>query len=81
MECQRHNNCGGYCETPEEIEHALCEHCLGAEREADADAAELQQLRKAMRELAGYFRSANSIPVERATIRADDFWRITGMKP
>lgn len=32
-------------------------------------------------ELARYFTSGNSVPVERATIRAKDFWRITGKTP
>lgn len=35
----------------------------------------------AVSELAKYFTSGNSVPVERATIRADDFWRITGLTP
>ncbi len=35
--------------------------------------------RDALNELALYFTSGNSVPVERATIRAEDFWRITGL--
>lgn len=35
----------------------------------------------ALDEFALYFTSGNSVPVERATIRAKDFWRITGMAP
>ena len=35
----------------------------------------------ALEELALYFTSENGVPVERATILAKDFWRITGMKP
>ena len=35
--------------------------------------------REALQELARYFTSGNSVPIERATIRAEDFWRITGM--
>lgn len=30
----------------------------------------------AIHELALYFKSGNKVPVERATIRADDFWRV-----
>jgi len=33
----------------------------------------------ALDELAKYFTSGNEIPVERATILAKDFWRITGL--
>ena len=29
--CQFHNNCGGYCETPAEIDDNLCADCLDAE--------------------------------------------------
>lgn len=32
-------------------------------------------------ELARYFESGNGVPVERATILAKDFWRITGLTP
>lgn len=37
--------------------------------------------RDALNELARYFTSGNSVPVERATILAKDFWRITGLTP
>lgn len=43
--------------------------------------AERDKLRNALAELALYFTSGNEVPVERATIRAADFWRITGMTP
>ena len=33
MDCQFHNNCGGYCETPEEQSHNLCIDCLESEKE------------------------------------------------
>jgi len=33
MDCQFHNNCGGYCETQEEKAMNLCEDCLAAEKE------------------------------------------------
>jgi len=36
---------------------------------------------RALNELAKYFVSGNSVPVERATIFAKDFWRIAGMAP
>ena len=42
---------------------------------------EIERLQKAQYELARYFTSGNSIPVERATILAKDFWRITGLTP
>lgn len=44
--CQFHNNCGGYCETQDEIENNLCENCLDAERELDAEVAATQALIK-----------------------------------
>lgn len=37
--------------------------------------------RDALNELVRYFTSGNGVPVERATIHAKDFWRITGMTP
>ena len=50
-----------------------------------ADSADDQQIlrewrayRKAVAELNQYFTSGNSIPGERATILAKDFWRIIG---
>lgn len=43
--------------------------------------AELQRLQNAVAELASYFTSGNGVPVERATILAKDFWRITGLTP
>jgi len=39
--------------------------------------AELERLRNAVAELTRYFSSGNDVPVERATILAKDFWRIT----
>lgn len=35
-ECQFHNNCGGYCETPAQVVANLCEDCLDAERMDEA---------------------------------------------
>lgn len=52
----------------------------------DPDAATLelhpdhQRNAAALQELARYFRSGNSIPVERATIKTEDFRRITGIE-
>lgn len=51
MECQYHKNCGGHCETPEEIEQNLCADCLQAEREADAEAEAHRELVGLVREL------------------------------
>jgi hypothetical protein len=31
-ECRYHSNCGCYCETPEQVEARLCEHCLESAR-------------------------------------------------
>ena len=42
--------------------------------------AELERMKEAMISLARYFTSGNDVPVERAVIRAEDFWRITGME-
>lgn len=55
---------------PEPGDKVVCE-CLD----------EIERLRHAMGELARYFTSGNSVPVERATILAKDFWRITGLTP
>ena len=35
-ECQLHNNCGGYCETPVQVATNLCEDCQDAERMDEA---------------------------------------------
>lgn len=37
VECQYHNNCGGWCSTAEEREMNLCADCLEAEREEDRE--------------------------------------------
>lgn len=50
-ECQHHANCGGYCEDEEQRSMALCEHCLEAYHEREADEAELKALRTAMGQL------------------------------
>ncbi|MEE4220311.1 hypothetical protein V2I93_04240 [Pseudomonas viridiflava] len=35
-ECQFHNNCGGYCESPEQVAINLCENCQDAEQMNEA---------------------------------------------
>jgi hypothetical protein len=54
-------------------------------RDARHAAAELalkgDEALEAIAELAKYFTSGNAVPVERATISAKDFWRITGLTP
>ena len=50
-------------------------------RQGTAYRIEAGQKRAALSELARYFTSGNGIPVERATILAKDFWRITGLTP
>lgn len=52
MECQYHNNCGGWCETEEEREYCLCRDCLEAEREEDAERERAIELRNAMQRIA-----------------------------
>ena len=42
--------------------------------------AKCKQQEAALAELAKYFTSGNCVPVERATISAKDFWRITGLE-
>ena len=44
-ECMNHRSCGDYCETDDEREMGLCEHCLAAQRERDADDASMAELR------------------------------------
>jgi hypothetical protein len=58
MECQNHATCGSYCETTEEEDAGLCEHCLSAEREREADeldAARYRWLRNALEPTDGEF--------------------------
>ena len=52
MECQYHNQCGGWCETEEEREHCLCCDCLDAEREEDAERQHAAALGEAMQRIA-----------------------------
>jgi len=52
MECQYHNQCGGWCETEEEREQCLCCDCLEAEREDDAAQQHAVELGKAMQRIA-----------------------------
>ena len=52
MECQYHNQCGGWCETEEEREQCLCCDCLEAEREDDVAAQHAAELGKAMQRIA-----------------------------
>lgn len=47
-ECQFHNNCGGYCETPEQIAANLCEDCLEADQMDANYAAAVADLRNAL---------------------------------
>ncbi|MEQ9131123.1 MAG: hypothetical protein RJQ08_13555 [Salinisphaeraceae bacterium] len=53
---------------------------LGSPEDAEV-VAYVERLEGSLAELARYFTSGNSVPVERATIKANDFWRITGMTP
>lgn len=46
----------------------------------DEAANEIARQRKALETLAKYFTSGNLIRVDQATIKSDDFWRITGMQ-
>jgi hypothetical protein len=60
--------------------HSMFNACMYRD-ECRAKEAEAEQMRSALAELARYFTSGNSVPVERATILAMDFWRITGLTP
>ncbi|MFJ3487085.1 hypothetical protein ACIPL1_27255 [Pseudomonas sp. NPDC090202] len=50
-ECQFHNNCGGYCETPDQIAANLCEDCYEAEQQADAERARFCLIEQAATDL------------------------------
>jgi len=52
MECQYHNQCGGWCETEEERDQCLCCDCLEAEREEDAERQHAVEMGKAMQRIA-----------------------------
>lgn len=49
--------------------------------EQDKYDKEINRLNKIINDLSLYFTSGNSIPVERATILAKDFWRIVESLP
>lgn len=61
-------NCGGDCLM-----------CMASVGDPDCIEAAFMLQHDALKELAKYFTSGNSVPVERATILAKDFWRITGL--
>jgi len=48
-------------------------------KEYDRMVEQSNKQQEVLRELAKYFTSGNAVPVERATILAKDFWRITGL--
>ena len=52
IECQYHNQCGGWCETEEEREQCLCCDCLDAEREEDAERQHAAALGEAIQRIA-----------------------------
>jgi hypothetical protein len=52
IECQHHRNCGGHCETPEEIEMDLCESCLDSYHEQEREAEENSAIRAALQAIA-----------------------------
>lgn len=62
-----------------------CEIVVGGLQEAlerlDAVPVTSTPISNPLNELARYFMSGNNVPVERATIRAEDFWRIAGKRP
>jgi len=51
-ECQFHNNCGGWCETEEEKDYNLCEHCLEADREREEQSRMDSERRNALQRIA-----------------------------
>ncbi len=50
-QCQHNANCGGYCETPEEAEFALCESCLDAYHEREKKRVKDAAIRDLMRDM------------------------------
>lgn len=52
MDCQFHNNCGGFCETTEEQEMNLCCDCIDADKEREAEQKHLAKMAKALQRIA-----------------------------
>ncbi|MDB6171599.1 MAG: hypothetical protein JWL59_910 [Chthoniobacteraceae bacterium] len=52
IQCQFHNNCGGYCETEAGIADNLCEGCLDAEHERNIEAANNTERVRALQPIA-----------------------------
>jgi hypothetical protein len=52
IECQHHNNCGGWCETAQEQEACLCCDCLDAECEDHKSQLHSLELAKALQRIA-----------------------------
>jgi hypothetical protein len=57
LECQHHANCGGCCETEEEVDFCLCCHCLEAYHEREAEDEWRQRARDLLPQLAAELRS------------------------
>jgi len=67
-ECQFHNVCGGWCETEREIERNLCEFCLDAEREREAELEAHRELSIAFQRIAEAAGITSTLPHEVADI-------------
>lgn len=50
-ECQFHNNCGGYCETPGQVAANLCGDCQDAEQMDEAVRLRMAEIVEAATEL------------------------------
>lgn len=50
-ECQFHHNCGGYCETPEQITSKLCADCQELKRLDEVVRLRIQEITEAATEL------------------------------
>ena len=51
-ECQNYSECGGFCETAEEIENNMCENCLGDEKDREEDSRLDSERCKALQDIA-----------------------------
>jgi hypothetical protein len=68
MECQYHNNCGGWCETDEERERCLCCDCLAAEQDMEAEGEMNSERISALQRIAAAAGITDATPSEIADI-------------
>lgn len=64
VECKHHVNCGGWCESDEEIQTQLCADCLLDSKQDEQSAQLFIDMEKALTRIAKYVKISSSNPKE-----------------